>query len=158
MSKVELALYQTDIPQNTGTLMRLCACLSVKLHLIEPLGFILNESKMRRAGMDYIDKVNYTRHINFASFCDYVRDNNKRIVLTTTKTNNSYLDFSYHSNDIIMMGRESKGVPDEVHQSIEHKVTIPMSEGFRSLNMAISASMVLAESLRQTNGFTGNYV
>ncbi len=147
---IELALYQPDIPQNTGTLMRLCACLDIHIHLIEPLGFIFNEHKMRRAGMDYLDHVALSRHAGFARFQKYAFAHQKRIILGTTKAEISLFDYHFTSADIILMGSESRGAPDEVHQQVDGRVKIPMKKQMRSLNMAISASMILTEALRQT--------
>ncbi len=148
---IELALYQPDIPQNTGTLMRLCACLDIHLHLIEPLGFVFNEHKMRRAGMDYLDHVHVDRHVNFEHFQKYAAARKKRIILSTTKAEQSLFDHAFSNADIILMGSESSGVPDDVHHAADVRIKIPMKGQMRSLNMAVCASMVLTEAFRQTN-------
>lgn len=150
---IELALYQPDIPQNTGTLLRLCACWGMKMHLIEPLGFIFNEQKMRRSAMDYIDHVDYTRHANFEAFNDYAQKNQKRIVLSTTKGATLLQEFTFTNNDIILMGRESAGVPEDVHSLANARIRIPMRAEMRSINMAVSAGAMVTAAMLQTNGF-----
>lgn len=155
---MRLALFQPDIPQNTGTLLRLGACLDLPVDIIEPCGFVFNEKAMRRAGMDYLDKVEYRRHNSWADFLAYRAQNPKeygRIVLMTTKASQPYVDFGFQDNDVILMGRESAGVPDEVHHTADARVVIPMDENTRSINMAISAAMVVGEALRQRNLFPG---
>lgn len=148
---IELALYQPDIPQNTGTLMRLCACLDIHIHLIEPLGFVFNEHKMRRAGMDYLDHVVLSRHVNFESFYEYALAKHKHIILATTKAEKTLFDHRFTNDDIILMGSESRGVPIDVHQKADACIKIPMKKQMRSLNMAVSASMILTEALRQVD-------
>ena len=153
---MRLSLYQPDIPQNTGTLLRLGACLNVELDIIEPCGFLFNEKAMRRAGMDYLEFVKYRRHNSWADFLAY-RETHKeeygRLVLMTTKGAQAYTDFKFLPNDIILMGRESAGVPDNVHQTVDARLLIPMNPEARSINMAISAAMALSEGLRQVGGF-----
>ncbi len=148
---MRLALYQPDIPQNTGTMMRLCACLGVGLDIIEPCGFVLDDRRLRRSGMDYIDQLDMVRHQSWAAF----QQNNAqaRIVLLTTKAATRYTDFVFRSDDILMLGRESAGVPDDVHAAAGGRVLIPMVPGMRSLNVAMAAAMVIGEGLRQINGF-----
>lgn len=148
---MRLALYQPDIPQNTGTLMRLCACLGVAMDIIEPCGFVLSDKNLRRAGMDYLDSLDLTRHASWGDFTGAGKS--ARIVLLTTKTTDSFLDFKFRPDDILLAGRESAGVPDDVHAACDERVTIPMAAGFRSLNVAIAASMVLSEGLRQCGLF-----
>ena len=153
---MRLALYQPDIPQNTGTLLRLGACLNVALDIIEPCGFIFNDKAMRRAGMDYLDLVNCRRHNSWADFLAYRKEHSDeygRLILMTTKSTRSFVDFNFLANDIILMGRESAGVPDDVHNTADVRLTIPMSPDTRSINMAISAAMALTEGLRQIGGF-----
>ena len=147
---MRLALYQPDIPQNTGTLMRLSACMGIGIDIIEPCGFIWNDSKLKRAGMDYLDKVDYTRHLSWQHFMDFAKQNNKRIILLSTKAKESYLDFEFNQNDILLLGRESSGVPTEVHNTVDNRVIIPMTGDFRSINIATAGAMVLGEALRQT--------
>lgn len=148
---MRLALYQPDIPQNAGTLMRLCACLGVALDIIEPCGFLLTDKNLKRAGMDYLEKLDMARHSSWEAFRK--THENSRLVLLTTKTDASFLEFTFDANDILLAGRESAGVPGDVHAACPARVTIPMAAGVRSLNVAVAASMVLAEALRQTGGF-----
>lgn len=153
---MRLALYQPDIPQNTGTLLRLGACLDVALDIIEPCGFIFNEKAMRRAGMDYLEFVKYRRHNSWADFLAYRQANPQeygRLVLMTTKGAQPFTEFKFLPNDIILMGRESAGVPENVHQTADARLLIPMSSAARSINMAVSAAMALSEGLRQTGQF-----
>ena len=151
--KPALALFQPDIAGNTGTLIRLSACLGTQLHIIEPAGFRTDERAFRRAGMDYADIATVTRHDDFNAFENWRKDAGGRLVLLTTKTSNTYLDHKFDLSDILLLGRESSGVPDYVVEASDAFVTIPMQEGARSLNQAISGAMVLSEALRQTNGF-----
>jgi tRNA (cytidine/uridine-2'-O-)-methyltransferase len=146
---MNLALYEPDIPQNVGAMMRLCACLGVAMDIIEPCGFVWDEAKIRRAGMDYIEHLKYQR---WASWAHYKPKG--RVVLLTTKASQSYLDFKFEPGDVLLMGRESAGVPESVHQAAPARITIPMSGAVRSLNVATAAAIVLGEALRQTNGFS----
>lgn len=148
---MRLALFEPDIPQNAGTLMRLCACLGVALDIIEPCGFLLTDKNLKRAGMDYLDRLDMTRHASWSAFRS-VRANT-RLVLMTTKADTSFLDFKFAKGDVLIAGRESKGVPDEVHAACPARITIPMVDGVRSLNVAVAASMALSEALRQTGLF-----
>ena len=153
---MRLALFQPDIPQNTGTLLRLGACLDVALDIIEPCGFIFNEKAMRRAGMDYLEQVSYRRHNSWQDFLAFRQEHPEeygRLVLMTTHASNPYTDFNFKKNDIILMGRESAGVPQEVHETVDARLLIPMNKNARSINMAVSAAMVLGEGLRQTHLF-----
>lgn len=145
---MRLALYQPDIPQNTGTLMRLCACMNTGLDIIEPCGFALSDKNLRRAGMDYIDSLDLIRHADFTTF--RAAAGARRIVLLTTKTDMSFLDFRFRPDDILLLGRESAGVPESVHEACSARVTIPMAAGLRSLNVAVTGAMALCEALRQT--------
>jgi len=148
---MHIALYQPDIPPNTGTIIRMAACLEVQVHIIEPCGFPFGVKSFRRAGMDYIDQSKITRHQSWDDFLDAMGDH--RILLLSTKAADNYTEFKYQENDVLLLGRESAGVPDDVHDRADHRLIIPMSEGTRSLNIAMSAAMVLGEALRQTNGF-----
>ncbi len=150
---MQLALYQPDIPQNTGTMLRLCACLGVNAHLIEPAGFPISDKNFRRAGMDYIDLVDIRRHISWTDFEFWRKASGARLVLATTKGAVPYPEFSFRSDDIILMGRESAGVPDEVHEAADARLLIPMRAGLRSLNVAVSAAMMMGEALRQLDAF-----
>jgi tRNA (cytidine/uridine-2'-O-)-methyltransferase len=148
-----LCLYQPDIPQNTGTMLRLAACLGVAVEIVEPAGFDVSDRNLRRAGLDYLDRVAITRHASWRAFEAWRRDHGGRLVLATTKAGLRYADFAYRASDIILVGRESAGVPDEVHAAADARVVIPMQPGLRSLNVAVSAAMILGEALRQTGGF-----
>jgi tRNA (cytidine/uridine-2'-O-)-methyltransferase len=150
-SLMRVALYQPDIPQNAGAAMRLCACLGLTLDIIEPCGFLWNERKIRRAGMDYADMTDITRHKSWDAFRS--RSAGSRIVLMTTKGAVPYCDFSFAPDDIILAGRESAGVPEDVHQSADERIVIPMHEGARSLNVVNALAMVAGEALRQVHGF-----
>jgi len=151
---VRLALYQPDIPQNAGTMMRMAACLGVALDLIEPAGFDVSDRNLRRAGLDYLDQLDMTRHVSFAAFDGARRAAGARLVLATTRGAASYVDFSFRPDDVLMVGRESAGVPDIVHDAADARLVVPMRPGLRSLNVAVAAAMILGEALRQT-GFVG---
>lgn len=146
---LRIALYEPDIPQNTGTVLRLCACLDVEAHLIEPAGFPASDRALRRAGMDYLDAVALTRHGSWRDFDAWRRRERHRLVLFTTTATASYLDYRFAPDDILLFGRESAGVPREVHASADARLLIPMRPGLRSLNVAIAAAMAAGEALRQ---------
>ena len=148
---MRLALFQPDIPQNTGTMMRLCACMNVAMDIIEPCGFALSDKNLKRAGMDYLEHLDLTRHMNWQNF--RTADKTKRIVLLTTKANTRLHDFAFHADDTLLVGRESAGVPDDVHAACDQRIIIPMAPAVRSINVAVAASMVLSEALRQTGLF-----
>ncbi|MHA1539318.1 MAG: tRNA (cytidine(34)-2'-O)-methyltransferase [Alphaproteobacteria bacterium] len=151
---MQIALYQPDIPQNTGTILRMAACFDIGVNIIEPCGFVMNNPKLRRSGMDYLDQVSLTRHASWNKFIEKISTTGQRLVLLTTKTEDPYTDFHFKENDILLLGRESAGVPDAVHNAIPDKVTIPMHPDCRSLNIAVATAMVLGEALRQTNAFS----
>lgn len=153
---MRLALFQPDIPQNTGTLLRLGACLDLPIDIIEPCGFIFNEKAMKRAGMDYLHMAEYRRHNSWDDFLAYRAEHPEeygRIILLTTHASVPYTTFEFKPNDIILMGRESAGVPECVHKIADSRLIIPMNEHARSINVAVSAVMVIGEALRQTNLF-----
>ncbi len=152
--KPRLALYQPDIPQNTGTLMRLCSAFDVPLDIIEPTGFVWNHKGLGRAVMDYKQQVDLTRHTSWDHFKQWQQKqaDKPRLILLTTKGNIPYYDFQFQTGDIILGGRESAGVPEDVHDYCDEKIIIPQATG-RSLNLATACAIVLAESLRQTDGF-----
>ncbi|MBX3554586.1 MAG: tRNA (cytidine(34)-2'-O)-methyltransferase [Pseudolabrys sp.] len=150
---MQIALYQPDIPQNTGTILRLAACLGVTAHIIEPAGFPITDAAFRRAGMDYLDRVTINRHVTFAAFETWRQAQGHRLLLLTTAGAMPYADFVYRANDILLLGRESAGVPENVHAAADARLTIPMQSGLRSLNVAVAAAMALGEALRQTHGF-----
>lgn len=147
---MRIALYQPDIPQNTGTILRLCACLDIEAHIIEPAGFPTTDRALRRAGMDYIDAVFVVRHRSWTDFDAWRRGMGHRLVLFTTAASLSYLDYCYQADDVLLFGRESAGVPPEVHAAADARVVIPLRPGLRSLNVAVAAAMAAGEALRQT--------
>jgi tRNA (cytidine/uridine-2'-O-)-methyltransferase len=147
---IRIALFQPDIPQNTGTILRLCACLNVEAHIIEPAGFPVTDRHFRRSGMDYLDQVKIVRHVAWQDFENWRREAAARLLLLTTRGGKSYLDCRYQSGDILLLGRESAGVPDEVAGAADERLVIPMRRGMRSLNVAMTAAMALGEALRQT--------
>ena len=149
---IRIALYEPDIPQNTGTILRLCACLGIEAHLIEPAGFPVTDRAFRRAGMDYLDQVSIARHDSWSAFDSWRRDEGLRIALLTTRGSVSYLDHDYRRADILLFGRESAGVPDRVFEAAEARLIIPMREGLRSLNIAMACAMAAGEAIRQTRG------
>jgi tRNA (cytidine/uridine-2'-O-)-methyltransferase len=147
--EMHLALYEPDIPQNTGTILRLCACLGLSAHIIEPAGFPVTDRAFRRAGMDYLDAVELTRHASFEAFEIWRRELGLRLVLLTTAATRSYLDFPYTDADVLLFGRESAGVSQAVHDAADARLRIPLRPGLRSLNVAMAAAMVAGEALRQ---------
>jgi tRNA (cytidine/uridine-2'-O-)-methyltransferase len=146
---MRIALYQPDIPQNTGTILRLAACLGVEAHLIEPAGFPASDRAFRRAGMDYLDQVQLTRHASWEAFEDWRRGQGLRLVLFTTRAATSYLGHAFEDRDILLFGRESSGVPEAVHTAAEVRLKIPIRPELRSLNVAMTCAMAVGEALRQ---------
>lgn len=146
ISGIRLALYQPDIPQNTGTLMRLCACLGVGMDVIEPCGFVLSDKNLRRAGMDYLDQLSWKRHDDWAAFA---AQRTGRLIVLSTQAPENYTDFIFQNTDTLLLGRESSGLPADVHNSADARVIIPMQPNTRSLNVAIAGAIVLSEALRQ---------
>ena len=147
---MQIALFQPDIPQNAGTILRLCACLDVAAHIIEPAGFPVSDRHFRRAGMDYLDQVSIMRHDSWSKFEQWRKDGGYRLILFTTKGARSYLDYRYSLDDILLFGRESGGVPDDVAGAADARLVIPIKPGLRSLNIAVASAMALGEALRQT--------
>lgn len=145
----KIALFQPDIPQNTAATIRLCACLNATLEIIEPCGFQFNEKKLKSIYMDYYEKCKIIRHLSFEDFIE--TKNNKRIILLTTKAKKIYYNFQFKSDDTILFGRESAGVPDSVHKIVNERLKIPIFKDTRSLNVVTSVSIVLSEALRQNN-------
>ena len=150
---MRIALYEPDIPQNTGTILRLCACLRLDAHIIEPAGFPVTDRAFRRAGMDYLDQVAITRHGSFRAFEDWRGSERLKLVLLTTDAEHSYLDHAFGDDQVLLFGRESAGVPQAVHTAADARLRIPMAEGLRSLNVAMAVALVAGEALRQTGGF-----
>jgi tRNA (cytidine/uridine-2'-O-)-methyltransferase len=147
---MHLALYEPDIAQNTGTILRLAACLDLAAHIIEPAGFPVSDRAFRRAGMDYLDAVTLTRHASWAAFEAWRRAASLRLVLLTTRATTSYLDHAFGRDDVLLFGRESAGVPEAVHAAAQARLMIPIRPGLRSLNVAMACAMVTGEALRQT--------
>ena len=146
---MELALYQPDIPQNLGAVFRLCACFGIHLHVIEPCGFPLDEKRIRRAGMDYMDAVSWQRHGSWDQFAKESVSQNKRLILATTRGAVPYYKVSYGKGDIVLFGQESAGAPEHIHEAADERILIPMQQGMRSLNLAMSAAIIAAEGIRR---------
>lgn len=151
---IDLALYQPDIAANTGTLLRLGACLGVAVHVIHPAGFAITQRNLARSGMDYLDRASLVEHDSFAAFDAWRRAQNRRLVLLTTKASASSYQAAYRPDDIIMLGRESAGVPDDIADRADLRIRIPMQQGMRSLNVALAGAMILGEAMRQNGDFT----
>jgi tRNA (cytidine/uridine-2'-O-)-methyltransferase len=150
---MRIALYQPDIPQNAGTILRLAACLGLQAHLIEPAGFPTSDRAFRRAGMDYLDQVEIVRHASWAAFAAWRAADGGRLVLFTTRAADPYIGHAFRADDMLLFGRESAGVPEHVHGAAAARLRIPMRPGLRSLNVAMAAAMAVGEALRQTGGF-----
>jgi tRNA (cytidine/uridine-2'-O-)-methyltransferase len=148
---IEIALYQPEIAPNAAAILRTCACLGLRAGIIEPTGFALSDSRVRRAGMDYLEKVDLVRHASWEEFL--VTISGRRLILLTTKGDTPYCNFAFKTGDILLLGRESSGVPQQVHDRAAARLTIPMRPGLRSLNVSVAAAMVMGEALRQTGGF-----
>lgn len=148
---LHIALFQPDIAGNTGTILRLGACLGIHIHIIEPAGFDLSDRNLKRAGMDYLELATLQRHIDWQHFHAEMKQQAQRLVLFTTKTDRSYTDFKYQSGDVLLFGRESAGVPDYVQTVVDAQVTIPMQPAARSINLAMSVAMASGEAIRQLN-------
>jgi len=149
MTDLRIALYQPDIAGNTGTILRLAACLGFAVDIIEPAGFDISDRNLKRAGMDYIASAALTRHVTWAHFDTWRQTTNRRLVLASTKASGRYTDFTFRPDDILLFGRESAGVPDNVHDRSDARILIPMVEGQRSINVAVSAAMIVGEAMRQ---------
>jgi len=155
---MRLALYQPDIAQNTGTILRLCACLGIPIDVIGPTGFDMSDRALKRAALDYLDHVDLTRHASFSEFMDRrasstVASERGRLILLTAHAQTPHFGFAFEPNDILMLGRESAGCPESVHAQVDARITIPMRPGLRSLNVAVTAAIALGEALRQIDGF-----
>ncbi|CDZ39275.1 tRNA (cytidine(34)-2'-O)-methyltransferase [Neorhizobium galegae] len=148
---LRIALYQPDIPGNTGTILRLAACLGLSVDIIEPAGFDISDRNLKRSGMDYLDSVTLTRHVNWQRFDEWRKATGRRVVLASTKAALPYTRFEFQPDDILLFGRESAGVPDHVHEAADARILIPMVEGQRSINVAMSAAMIAGEALRQND-------
>jgi tRNA (cytidine/uridine-2'-O-)-methyltransferase len=156
---MRLALYQPDIPGNAGAIMRTAACLNVAVDIIGPCGFVLSDKQMRRAGLDYLDQLDMTSHSSWQAFLDArilrasENGTEERLVLLSTQAESSYLQFPFQADDILLVGRESAGVPADIHAGADARVRVPMAQDMRSLNVTAALAIVLGESLRQTHGF-----
>jgi tRNA (cytidine/uridine-2'-O-)-methyltransferase len=150
---LRLALYQPDIPQNAGAMMRMAACLGVPVDIVEPAGFPVSDRHFRRAGMDYLALCDITRHVSWRTFDAGRRAAGRRLILLTTKGGVAHHAFAFRPGDTLMVGRESAGVPDDIHDAADARLVIPMRPELRSLNVAVAAAIVLGEALRQTGGF-----
>lgn len=151
---MKLALFQPDIPQNTGTLLRTSACLQVGADIIEPCGFVFSDKHLKRSGMDYLNLAQIKRHVSWDAFRQQRQmEEGRRLVLLTTKGAVAYTDFQFKDTDVLLLGSEGSGVPDDVHEAVDARITIPMAADARSLNIAVAAAMVLGEALRQTKAF-----
>src|SRR5690606_25960912 len=148
---LRIALYQPDIPGNTGTILRMAACLGFAVDLIEPAGFDVSDRSLKRAGMDYLEQAALTRHADWQHFTGWRKQADRRLGLLSTKAAAPYTDYQFQKNDILLFGRESAGVPDEVQAIAEARLLIPMVPGARSLNLAVSVAMTAGEALRQLN-------
>ncbi len=146
---LRIALYQPDIPGNTGTILRMAACLGLAVDIVEPAGFDMSDRALRRAGMDYVEMAALTRHADWAAFEAWRISENRRLVLFTTTAAEPYARFAFRPGDILLFGRESAGVPDHVHDASDARLLIPMVEGRRSLNLAVTAAMAAGEAVRQ---------
>ncbi len=155
---MRLAIHQPDIPQNTGTLIRLAVCLGLAVDVIEPCGFVFADRHFRRAGMDYLKNADFTRHVSWDAFQAAraaAAVTGERLVLLTTKADTPYTEFKFEKEDVLVLGSEGAGVPEQVHRQVQARILVPMAPGARSLNVAVAAAMVLGEALRQTEGFPG---
>ena len=146
---MRIALFEPDIPQNTGNIFRFGACLGIEVDIIEPTGYIFDDKRFRRSSMDYIDHIIYKRHLDWDTFYKWSKENNFRLILLTTKSKKKYLDYKFQQNDILLFGRESAGVPKNVHATVNEQLTIPMVKGLRSINVSSSVALVAGEACRQ---------
>ena len=149
----KIALYEPDIPQNTAAIIRTCSCLGAIVEIIEPCGFIFNDKRFKRVVMDYLDEQMIKFYKNYEEFFEIKKNNKERVILMTTKATNSYTSFNFRSNDTILFGRESAGVPEKIHKLVNSRLKIPLSFKKRSLNLSSSVAIVLAESMRQNKLF-----
>ena len=150
---MRIALYQPEIAGNLGTILRTCACLNVPVDIIEPCGFPFSDRSLKRAGMDYFEHVDYTRHADWNAFHETAKRQNSRIILLSSKAKQPHYGFDYRNSDILLFGSEGSGVPLTIHDQCDGRITIPMKPEMRSLNLAVSAGMALGEALRQTGQF-----
>ena len=150
---MRLALFEPDIPQNTGNILRLGACLGINVDIIEPTGYIFDDKKLKRSSMDYINHIKYKRHLDWNEFYTWSKKNDYRLILLTTKSSKKYYTYKYKENDILLFGRESAGVPDFIHKIVDEQLTIPMKKGMRSINVSSAVAIVASEACRQIKLF-----
>ena len=150
---MRIALYQPDIPQNSGNIFRLGACFGISIDIIEPAGYIFDDKRFRRSSMDYINHIDYKRHIDWEAFFNWSKRNNFRLILLTTKVDKKYYDYNFKNNDILIFGRESAGVSEIVHSNVDEQITIPMKKGMRSINVSSAVALVAGEACRQLQLF-----
>ena len=150
---MRIALYQPDIPQNSGNILRLGACLGVSIDIIEPTGYVFDDKRFKRSSMDYINHIDYKRHIDWEAFFNWSKKNNFRLILLTTKVDKKYYDYNFKNNDILIFGRESAGVSEIVHSNVDEQITIPMKKGMRSINVSSAVALVAGEACRQLQLF-----
>ena len=146
---MRIALFEPDIPQNTGNIFRLGACLGIEVDIIEPTGYIFDDKRFKRSLMDYIDHIKYKRHLDWESFYEWSKKNNFRLILFTTKSEKKYIDYQFQHHDILLFGRESAGVPQSIHVCVDEQLTIPMVKNLRSINVSSSVAIVVGEACRQ---------
>ena len=146
---MRIALFEPDIPQNTGNIFRLGACLGIEIDIIEPTGYVFDDKRFKRSSMDYINHIKYKRHLDWDNFYKWSENNNFRLVLLTTKSEKKYIDYKFQYNDILLFGRESAGVPKKVHDCVNEQLTIPMVKNLRSINVSSSVALVVGEACRQ---------
>ena len=150
---MRIALYEPDIPQNTGNIFRLGAWLGINIDIIEPTGYVFDDKRFKRSSMDYINHISYKRHLDWETFSNWSKKNNFRLILLTTKSDKIYYNYNFNNNDILIFGRESAGVPKKVHNIVDEKITIPMVKGLRSINVSSAVALVVGEACRQLNLF-----
>ena len=146
---MRIALFEPDIPQNTGNIFRLGACLGIDVDIIEPTGYVFDDKRFKRSSMDYINHIKYKRHLDWNVFYEWSKKNNFRLILLTTKSKNKYTEYQFQHNDILIFGRESAGVPQNVHNIVNEQLTIPMKKNLRSINVSSSVALVVGEACRQ---------
>ena len=146
---MRIARFEPDIPQNTGNIFRLGACLGIEVDIIEPAGYVFDDKRFKRSSMDYINHMQYKRHLDWDSFYQWSKDNQFRIILLTTKSKKKYTNYQFQNNDILLFGRESAGVPQNVHNNVDEQITIPMVKNLRSINVSSSVALVTGEACRQ---------
>ena len=146
---MRIALFEPDIPQNTGNIFRLGACLGIEIDIIEPTGYVFDDKRFKRSSMDYIDHIKYKRHLDWNTFYEWSKKNNFRLILLTTKSKKKYIEYKFQHNDILLFGRESAGVPQNIHDIVDEQLTIPMKKNLRSINVSSSVALVAGEACRQ---------